>query len=160
MPGSLTSYRFQLEVPILPRQKKKKFLVNLWFFDDKYVNRNNSTCIDLCLQNFSVITKLSIFVWMLFSLKVEKERLNERRKEREDWRRDIGAGGERTRRTGREGKGKGRGLEKERERNVVVLSLLSQAQVIFKVFPCWEVFLSWLNRNQQPNLTHFSVFSD
>ena len=45
-------------------------------------------------------------------------------------------GGERTRRKGREGKGKGRRLERERERerDVVFPSLLSQAQVIFKVF--------------------------
>lgn len=75
MPGSLTSYRFQLEVPILPRQEKKKFLVKLWFFDDKYVNRNNSTCIDLCLQNFFHHNQTFYFCLNVIFLKSRKRKI-------------------------------------------------------------------------------------
>ena len=116
MPGSLTSYHFQLEVPTLPRQKKKK---NSWYNCDSLmtINGNNSTCIGLCLQNFSIMTKLSVFVWMVFFLKVEKERLNERRKEREYWGREIGAGGRKDKEKRKRGKGeRTRARERERER--------------------------------------------
>lgn len=73
---------------------------------------------------------------MLFSLKVEKERLNERRKKGKVEGEILVPEEKGQEEQEERGKGKGRGLEKERERNVVVLSLLSQAQVIFKVFPC------------------------
>ena len=148
MPGSLTSYHFQLEVPTLPRQKKKKkqFLVQLWFFDDKYINGNNSTCIGLCLQNFSIMTKLSVFVWMVFFLKVEKERLNERRKEREYWGRETGAGGRKDKEKRKRGKGeRTTARERERERegcsfSLIVVSGSSHFQSLFvenSSFPDW-----------------------